>query len=249
VNAFPKGWQPDDPSKFPVYEDRIGATPATPRVMRPIWKDLFQVGQSCVSNGIAHTRYAFTGEKTSPYPLHWLARGLRHPEIAHDPDGWMPDEGLSVSQTLRASELIGTCGWDLYNPSSKGFSINAKPFGAAMNDAQRWKPDISLVWGLGNGLVDAASTALDRGEIPLLCIKSDDIFEKFDGNGVLRHLSGEGEGHLTTLWDQKIENGERLFQLLNPWRNWAGGRTDIWVSESFVAEAVQEFIVHGGITL
>lgn len=245
--ARPKGYVPDSGPRLALFSEPLGAE--VPKqagaVAREPWADLVQQGQSCTWHGLAQACYGLTGEKTSPYTGWWYGRALRHPGIAADPRGIMPDEGIALLEILDSAATSGTCRWDLWRPGMEGFSIHAEPFGAASIESQARNFDLSVVAGTGDALANAAAVSIDSGEVPLLALDVDQAFEDFNGNGVIREQSGPSlGGHMVALWKHELTNGERMFLLVNSWRDWGLNNT-AWISERRIRQARQVYRVRG----
>jgi hypothetical protein len=247
--THPKGWRDDAPEALALISERFGAEIPNDEgaVPRELW-DLFQLANSCASHGFTQSEYALTGEKNSPYTMHWDALAEEHPYIAADPNGIMPDEGLSVTQILAAARNSGPCRWDLWNPSSPGFSPLKRPPGLARIDTQGHNFDVSAVFGIGDALPNAAAVSLDSWskpdavkEVPLLALDIDQAFEDYTG-GILREQSGPSKGgHLGALWQHWKVGGERVFLFLTNWRL----PKRVILSEARVRQARRVFRVRG----
>jgi hypothetical protein len=221
------GWVDDDPEALAfISESMLGSE--TPNdsgaVPREMW-ELFQEGSSCTAHGLVQGDYGLTGKKNSPYCLWWDGRAENHPYIADDPDGKMPDEGLSVTQIMTAAQYSGGCQWDLWNPSMPEFAIHKKPPGLALIDTQSHNYDIVAVWGAGDALPIAAAVSLDTWanedapkEVPLIALDVDQAFIDYR-SGILREQSGPSlGGHMGALWQHWKVGGERVFAFITNWR-------------------------------
>jgi hypothetical protein len=245
----PRGLRDDAPEALALISERFGADLPNDdgEVPREIW-ELFQIGESCVSHGFVQADYGLTGEKNSPYTLHWDGRAEDHPYIAADPDGVMPDEGLSVTQIMAAAQYSGPCRWELWNPSSPGFSIHKRPPGLARIDTQGHNFDVSAVFGIGDALPNALAVSLDSWakadatrEVPLLALDVDQAFEDYT-DGILREQSGPSlGGHLGAVWRHWRVGGERVFTFITNWRK----PKLVTLSEARVRQARRVFRVRG----
>ncbi len=245
----PKGWNDDPPEALALIEERFGGE--TPNdegaVPREIW-ELFQIGNSCTAHGFAQAEYGLTGQKNSPYTFYWDGLAEEHPYIADDPNGVMPDEGLSVTQILTAARYSGTCSPELWGPGVPGFSPLKRPPDLALIDTQGHSFDVSAIIGIGDALPNAAAVSLDSWskpdavkEIPLLALDVDQAFEDYR-SGILREMSGPSKGgHLGALWRHWKVGGERVFTFITNWRL----PKLVTLSEARVRQARRVFRVRG----
>ncbi len=243
------GWLPDELGAVKIYAPEFGLdTPksrgSTPRVP---WTNLVQVGQSCVWHGAACGTYSKTGKKNSPYPGHWHSLSEKYPYVAADPNGIMPDEGLSISQIMESFENSGTCEWDLWNPSTPGFDPGKRPPWAARVDSQRHNLTISLVIGTGDSVFRALACAIDEGDFPLIALDVDEAFMRFTGTGIIGKQSGERlGGHLVPMWNHTYDAGEATIGNYrpevdgHPWGTGNLGR----ISAERIAQARAGFVIH-----
>ncbi len=243
----PKGWLPHAPGELPEYEPRFGLdTPNSHGEWpRAPWTDLIQVGLSCTWNGAACAEYGFTGEKNSPYPGYWASRARKHPDIAADKNGRMPNEGLSLFDILDSFGRSGTCQWDLWGPGTPGFSIYTRPPWVARVDSQRHNFDVSVLAATGNALFAGLACGIDRTAFALLALDVDEEFERFKGSGIIGKQSGPSlGGHLVPVWSHKWDDGEA--NIGNYWRDWGNldlGGNIARISADRIAQARYGFLI------
>jgi len=246
----PMGWVDDDPDALALIAEPLFGTEVpndSGAVPREIW-ELFQVGGSCTAHGLVQGDYGLTGKKNSPYAAWYDGRAEAHPYIPNDPNGSMPDEGLSMTQIMTAAQLSGGCEWTLWNPTMKEFSIHKKPPGLALIDTQSHNYDVSALLGFGDALPIAVAVSLDswagsntQKEVPLIALDVDQAFLDYR-SGILREQSGPSlGGHMGAVWQHWKIAGERVFLFIT---NWAEPKTVI-LSEARVRQARRVFRMRG----
>jgi hypothetical protein len=250
MNHHPMGWEDDAPEALALISEPLfgSETPnADGAVPREIW-ELFQEGQSCTGHGLVQGDYGLTGKRNSPYAVWWDGRAEEYPYIAQDPNGHMPNVGLSMTQIMTAAQYSGGCQWDLWNPTMAEFSIHAKPPGLALVDTQSHNYDVAAVLGFGDALPTAAAVSLDSWskqdgprEVPLIALDVDQALIDYKG-GILREQSGPSlGGHMGALWQHWEVAGERVFTFITNWR----GPKIITLSEARVRQARRIFRMRG----
>jgi hypothetical protein len=249
----PMGWRPDPPGALPEYEPCFGLDTPKPRgeLWREPWTDLVQQSASCTWHGAACAEYAFTGEKNSPYPGHWHALSQRYPNIAADPNGVMPDEGISVSEIRESFRNSGTCEWKRWAPGTLGFHPLKRPPWHARVESQRHNFEVSVVVATGDALFAALACGFDRGHFPLIALDVDEAFINFTGDGVIGKQSGPRiDGHMIPMWNHAFNEGEGLFGNYWPERMvngvlvpWGMGNL-ARISAERIAQARAGFLIH-----